>query len=86
MLQNTKSLKIRTDKIEIPELNQINIQMFKSQDKKFLIDLFCNDEQVQQVCDDILNKMNKINYDLSNVDMLQHINTNHKDVPATIDA
>jgi hypothetical protein len=29
MLSNTKSLKIRTDKIEIPDVNSITIGMFK---------------------------------------------------------
>ena len=46
MLSNTKSLKIRTDKIEIPDVNSITISMFKPQDKKMLVDLFCNDELV----------------------------------------
>ena len=50
MLSNTKSLKIRTDKIDIPDPNSITIQMFKPQDKKMLIDLFCNDELVQKKC------------------------------------
>ena len=46
MLSNTKSLKIRTDKIEIPDVNSITISMFKPYDKKMLVDLFCNDELV----------------------------------------
>ena len=57
MLSNMKSLKIRTDKIEIPDLQSINISQFKPQDKKLLIDLFCNDEMVQQICNDILGGM-----------------------------
>ena len=44
MLSNTKSLKIQTDKIQIPDLQSISVQNFKPQDKKLLIDLFCNDE------------------------------------------
>jgi len=70
MLSNTKSLKIRTDKIEIPDVNSININMFKPSDKKLLVDLFCNDETVVSICDDIMTRMNNRNYDLSNVDLL----------------
>jgi hypothetical protein len=79
MLSNTKSLKIRTDKIEIPDINSISIQMFKPQDKKMLIDLFCNDEAVQQIAEDILNSFSNNNNDLTNVDMMSHINTNTED-------
>lgn len=61
MLSNTKSLKIRTDKINIPELNSINISHFKPSDKKLLVELFCNDEIVQQICDDVLGKMRNEN-------------------------
>lgn len=50
MLSNTKSLKVRTDKIEIPDINSITINQFKPQDKKLLVDLFCNDDTVQKVC------------------------------------
>ena len=50
MLDNTKSLKIRTDKIDVPDASSISIEMFKPQDKKMLIDLFCNDEVVQLKC------------------------------------
>jgi hypothetical protein len=57
MLSNTKNLKIRTDKIEIPDINSISIQMFKPQDKKLLIDLFCNDDAVQSICEDILSSL-----------------------------
>lgn len=46
LLANTKSLKIRTDKIDVPDSSQITIEMFKPQDKKMLIDLFCNDDAV----------------------------------------
>lgn len=46
MLANTKSLKIRTDKIDVPEASSITIDMFKPADKKMLIDLFCNDPAV----------------------------------------
>ena len=46
LLSNTKSLKVRTDKIVIPEINSIQISQFKPQDKKLLVDLFCNDDTV----------------------------------------
>lgn len=85
LLSNTKSLKVRTDKIEIPEINSIQISQFKPQDKKLLVDLFCNDETVQKISNDILNNMNNNNKDLSTVDMLSHLNTNLSDIPATID-
>jgi hypothetical protein len=85
MLSNTKSLKIRTDKIEIPDINSITIQMFKPQDKKMLIDLFCNDEAVQSICEDILNTLSFNNNDLTSVDLLSHLNTNNEDMPAQID-
>ena len=85
LLSNTKSLKVRTDKIEIPDINSITIQMFKPQDKKMLIDLFCNDEAVISICEDILNTFSYNNNDLTNLDMLSHLNTNKQDMPATID-
>ena len=85
MLSNTKSLKIRTDKIEIPDINSITIQMFKPQDKKMLVDLFCNDEAVISICEDILNSFSYNNNDLTQVDMLSHLNTNDGGTPATID-
>lgn len=46
ILSNMKSLKIRTDQIDIPDLNTINVTSFKPQDKRLLFDLFCNDENV----------------------------------------
>lgn len=85
MLSNTKSLKIRTDKIEIPDINSITIQMFKPQDKKMLIDLFCNDDSVQQICEEILSSFTYNNNDLTTVDMMSHLNTNIEDQPAVID-
>lgn len=85
LLSNTKSLKVRTDKIVIPEINSIQISQFKPQDKKLLVDLFCNDDTVQKISIDILNNMNNNNKDLSTVDMLSHLNTNLSDIPATID-
>jgi hypothetical protein len=57
MLSNTKSLKIRTDQIEIPDVNSITVNQFKPSDKKMLIDLFCNDEAVQSLCQEILTNM-----------------------------
>jgi len=54
MLSNMKSLKIRTDKIDIPDLSSINISHFKPKDKKLLVDMFCNDEDVQHICNEIL--------------------------------
>lgn len=86
MLSNTKSLKIRTDKIEIPDINSISAANFKAQDKRLLIDLFCNDENINSICEDILKQMNVRGQDLTNVDMLQYLNSNQEDVPATIDA
>lgn len=74
MLSNTKSLKIRTDKIDIPDLNSINISQFKPSDKKLLVELFCNDEIVQSICDDILGHMRKENQDLNNVGMMDYLN------------
>ena len=85
MLSNTKSLKIRTDKIEIPDINSIASSHFKAQDKRLLIDLFVNDENIQSICDDVLGRMNVNSQDLSNVDMLQYLNTDNN-APATIDA
>lgn len=85
MLSNMKSLKVRTDQIEIPDLQSINIQAFKPQDKKLLIDLFCNDEMVQQICTDILNRMRKDNVDLSNIDMLTYLNTDKQGQTSNID-
>ena len=85
LLSNTKSLKVRTDKIVIPEINSIQISQFKPQDKKLLVDLFCNDDTVQKISIDILNNMKNNNKDLSTVDMLSHLNTNLSDIPATID-
>jgi len=70
MLSNTKSLKIRTDKIEIPDINSITAGNFKPQDKRLLIDLFCNDENINNVCEDILKQLHIRGQDLSNVDML----------------
>lgn len=64
MLSNTKSLKIRTDKIEIPDASSISIGMFKPQDKKMLIDLFCNDEVVQAKCAEIVASLQRENADL----------------------
>lgn len=84
MLSNTKSLKIRTDKIEIPDVNSITIGMFKPQDKKMLVDLFCNDELVIEKCNEIINSMKFGNNDLSNADVLSHLNTQNN-VPARID-
>lgn len=77
MLSNTKSLKIRTDKIEIPDVNSITISMFKPQDKKMLVDLFCNDELVQKKCNDILTNMRLNNNDLQSVDLLNHLNSDN---------
>ena len=59
--------------------------MFKPQDKKVLIDLFCNDDHVQSICEDILTSFSYNNNDLTTVDMLSHLNTNMEDIPATID-
>jgi hypothetical protein len=59
--------------------------MFKPQDKKMLIDLFCNDDAVISICEDILNSFSYNNNDLTTVDMLSHLNTNMEEVPATID-
>ena len=64
MLQNTKSLKIRADKIDVPEANAITIDMFKPGDKKKLVDLFCNDEQVQMKCHEIISALRRDNDDL----------------------
>lgn len=70
MLSNTKSLKIRTDKIEIPDINSISAANFKAQDKRLLIDLFCNDENINAICEDILKQLQVRGQDLTNVDML----------------
>ena len=86
MLSNTKSLKIRTDKIEIPDINSITAAHFKPQDKRLLIDLFANDENIQNIAEEILNQMHAKNQDLSGVDMLQYLNTDSNAAPATIDA
>ena len=64
MLANTKSLKIRTDKIDVPDASSISIEMFKPQDKKMLIDLFCNDKVVQQKCEQIITALRRENEDL----------------------
>lgn len=64
MLSNTKSLKIRTDKIDVPDASSITISMFKPQDKKMLIDLFCNDTEVQRKCSEIVQSLRHGNEDL----------------------
>ena len=72
-LSNMKSLKIRTDKIDVPEISSINISCFKNKDKKLLIDLFCNDDHVQQICNEIL--VNQRIEDESNFNLLTHLKT-----------
>lgn len=77
MLSNMKSLKIRTDKIDIPELQSINVTMFKPQDKKLLIDLFCNDEQVQSICNQILVNIRSQHNDINNMELLTMLNSDY---------
>eukprot|EP00347_Sterkiella_histriomuscorum_P019926 403339774 len=45
-LKNVKSIKIRTDQIDIPELTSIQISQFKALDKKRLMEKFLSDERV----------------------------------------
>jgi hypothetical protein len=71
-----KSLKVRTDKIQIPDLQSVNVASFKPSDKKLLIDLFCNDDMVQQLCNQVLGDMQRQNQELINDDMLTYLNTN----------
>ena len=49
-----------------------------------LVDLFCNDELVIEKCNEIINSMKFGNNDLSNADVLSHLNTQNN-VPARID-
>lgn len=69
-LKNIKSIKIRTDQIEIPDINSINISSFKAQEKKRLIETFFADDRVstivrrilsQQVLDKSISKNNNNN-------------------------
>lgn len=53
-LKNIKSHKIRTDQIEIPDLNSINISSFKPQEKKRLLENFFADERVAPIVKRIL--------------------------------
>lgn len=85
MLSNMKSLKIRTDKIDIPDLSSINVQHFKPKDKKLLVDLFCNDEHVQQICNEILSSQRHQVQDLSNADMLTYLHTDPQGHNSQID-
>ena len=81
MLSNMKSLKIRTDKIEIIDINSITLEHFKPQDKKLLIDLFCNDELVQQITNDVLAQNRIQNNDLTTLDMLAQIQKDPNALP-----
>lgn len=54
MLANSKSLKIRADQIQIPEAQSITPDQFKPADQKLLIDLFVNDDEVQERCQAII--------------------------------
>ena len=85
MLSNMKSLKIRTDKIEIIDINSITLEHFKPQDKKLLIDLFCNDELVQQITNDVLAQNRIQNNDLTTLDMLAQIQKDPNALPQSID-
>lgn len=53
-LKNIKSIKIRTEQIEIPDINSINISQFKPQEKKRLIENFFKDPRVSHVVKRIL--------------------------------
>lgn len=45
-LKNIKSIKIRTEQIEIPDINSITISQFKPQEKKRLLENFFRDDRV----------------------------------------
>ncbi|CDW73733.1 UNKNOWN [Stylonychia lemnae] len=56
-LKNVKSIKIRTDQIEIPDISSIQINQFKSQDKKKLLEKFIQDEPSTSGNDSFLNHL-----------------------------
>lgn len=53
-LKNIKSIKIKTEKIDIPDITSISISQFKPQEKKRLLENYFGDERVSEVVNRIL--------------------------------